>query len=106
MSWYSPRASYTLMRPRASTCAPARGVKPTSMLLLRNIAQRSCASLSLSEKYQCPEEGCEKFDSSPSTHTTPRPRSSSTRTSRVRRDDAVQRPAPGPRRREVQELRA
>ena len=53
---------------------------------MRNMAQRSCASRSLSEKYQWPEEGWEKFDSSPSTHTTPRPRSSSTRTSRFRRE--------------------
>ena len=85
MSWYSPRASYTLMRPRTSSWEPARGVNPTSMFFMRNIAQRSCASLSLSEKYQCPDAGWEKFDSSPSTHTTPSPRSRSTRTSRVRR---------------------
>src|SRR5204863_530006 len=55
------------MRPRTSTCVPARGVKPTSEFCARNIAQRSCASRSLREKYQWPEAGCERFDSSPST---------------------------------------
>src|SRR5260370_205329 len=49
------------------------------------MAQRSCASRSLSEKYQWPDAGCEKFESSPSTHSTPRPRSRSTRTSRFKR---------------------
>src|SRR5258705_3506189 len=73
------------MRPRTSTCAPARGVKPTSEFFIRNMAQRSCASRSLREKYQWPEDGCEKFDSSPSTHSTPSPRSRSTRTSRFTR---------------------
>ena len=33
------------------------GVKPTAIFLWRNIAQRSCASRSFSEKYQWPEEG-------------------------------------------------
>ena len=61
-------------------------MKPTPVLRVRNMAQRICASRSFSEKYQCPEAGCEKFDSSPSTHTTPRPRSSSKRTSRFRRE--------------------
>src|SRR3984957_16940186 len=74
------------MRPRASTCCPAFGVKPSAEFLSRNIAHRTWASRSLSEKYQCPDEGCEKFDNSPSTHTTPSPRSRSTRTSRLRRE--------------------
>src|SRR5262249_6750675 len=59
---------------------------PRPAFLSRNIAQRSCASRSFSEKYQCPEEGAEKFDNSPSTHTTPSPRSRSMRTSRFRRE--------------------
>ena len=32
------------------------------------MAQRTCASRSFSEKYQWPEAGAEKFDSSPSSH--------------------------------------
>ncbi len=42
--------------------------------------------INLKEKYQWPEEGWEKFESSPSTQTTPRPRSSSARTSLLRRE--------------------
>ena len=44
---------------------------------LRNMAQRICASRSLSEKYQWPEDGRAKFDISPSTQTVADARSSS-----------------------------
>src|ERR1700739_1907990 len=74
------------MRPRASTCWPALGGNPREAFLRRNIAQRNCASRSLREKYQCPDEGWEKFDNSPSTHTIPSPRSRSMRTSLFRRE--------------------
>src|SRR5262245_2913459 len=50
------------------------------------MAQRSCALRSLSEKYQWPEEGIERFDSSPSTQITAMPCSSSRRTSRLSRE--------------------
>ena len=59
------------------------------MLRVRNIAQRSCASRSLSEKYQWPDAGRERFDISPCTQTTPKPDSSSVRTSRLSARDAV-----------------
>ena len=57
------------------------------VVIIRDVfAQRNCASRSFIEKYQCPEEGTERFDSSPSTQTTPNPRSMRTRTSRLRRE--------------------
>ena len=60
--------------------APARRRatgKRTSRLRWRNIAQRTWAAASLSEKYQCPEAGRDRFEISPSSQTEPRPRSSS-----------------------------
>src|SRR5688572_32972244 len=44
--------------------------------------QRTCAASSLSEKYQCPEAGRERFDTSPSSQRLPKPRSSRLRASR------------------------
>jgi hypothetical protein len=55
------------------------------MLRVRNIAQRTCASRSFSEKYQCPDAGALKLLISPSTHSVGRPASSSIRASRFRR---------------------
>ena len=51
--------------PFGDSC-PSFGRKPTARLRVRNIAQRICASRSLSVKYQCPEAGRAKFDISPS----------------------------------------
>ncbi len=64
---------------------PSFGVKRASRFRCRNIAQRSCAASSFSEKYQCPDEGRERFEISPSSHNAGKPRSSSVRASRFRR---------------------
>jgi len=45
--------------------------KRTSRLRLRNMAQRTCAASSFSEKYQWPEPGRERFEISPSIHSEP-----------------------------------
>ena len=76
-TWNSPRASYRLTRPRASTRAPSLTGNRTSRLRLRNMAQRTWAASSLSEKYQWPEAGRARFEISPSSQTEPSPRSSS-----------------------------
>ena len=46
----SPRASYTVSRPRSSTSAPSCGVKSSRPAARRNIAQRNWPSESLREK--------------------------------------------------------
>ena len=51
---------------------------------MRNIAQRTCAWASFSDQYRCPEEGRERFEISPSTHTVPRPRLDERRASRFK----------------------
>ena len=86
MSWYSPRGSYSPMRARTSTFWPSRAVNAHSIFRCRNMAQRTCAAASFSEKYQCPELGREKLEISASSHRLPKPRSSSIRTSRLSRE--------------------
>jgi hypothetical protein len=61
-------------------------VNTHNMFRCRNMAQRTCAPESLSEKYQCPELGREKLEISASNHRLPKPRSSSTLTSRLSRE--------------------
>ena len=73
ISWKSPRAAYSPVRPRTSTAPPFSGRKATWRLRPRNIAQRTCAPLSFSEKYRWPLAGRERFDSSPSSHSVPNP---------------------------------
>src|SRR5690554_1650598 len=65
------------------------------MLRLRNMAQRTCAPTSLSEKYQWPEAGRARLEISPSTHSSGKPRSRAWRMSllswvgvRITRDSA------------------
>src|SRR5690606_24308135 len=65
---------------------PSRGSKRVSTLRWRNMAQRNCALASFREKYQCPEEGCDRFEISPSIHSAGKPRSSSVRASRLSRE--------------------
>ena len=50
-----------------------------------NMAQRTCASSSFSVKYQCPDAGRDRFDSSPVIHSDGKPPSSRPRASRFRR---------------------
>jgi hypothetical protein len=50
------------------------------------MAQRTCAALSFSEKYQWPEAGAAKFESSHSSHSSGSPDSSNSRTSLLRRE--------------------
>ena len=65
---------------------PSRGVNRASRLRWRNMAQRSWAASSLSEKYQWPEEGRDRFEISPSA-TAPAGRApAASRASRFRRD--------------------
>ena len=71
---------------RTSTFWPSRAVKAHSMFRCRNMAQRTWAVASLSEKYQCPELGLAKLEISASSHRLPKPRSSSTLTSRLSRE--------------------
>lgn len=59
--------------------------KRTIRLRCRNIAQRTCAASSFSEKYQWPDAGFDRFETSPDSHTYPSPCSSSERASRFRR---------------------
>ena len=54
-------------RAPAPACPPCGGNR-SRVFRWRNIAQRTCASRSLSEKYQWPEAGAAKFESSPSSH--------------------------------------
>src|SRR3569833_2146759 len=53
---------------------------------MRNMAQRTWLSRSFREKYQWPELGRERLESSPSIHNRAKPRSSRARTSRLRRE--------------------
>src|SRR5262245_39810173 len=69
MSWYSPRGSYTEIRPRAMISMPSRGSNFIRRLNPRNIAALICAPESLRVKYQWPLEARVKFDTSPATHT-------------------------------------
>ena len=69
----------------APPCRPWAGSAP-AVFRCRHMAQRTCAPLSFSEKYQWPEAGAAKFESSPSSHSSGRPDSSSSRTSLLRRE--------------------
>ena len=68
-SWYSPRGSYTLNRPRAMTRAPSSGVNFNRRNDERNMTPFSCACASLSVKYMWPVFHTRAPESSPSTHT-------------------------------------
>jgi hypothetical protein len=48
--WYSPFGSYTLIRPRASTCCPSSSLNFSSRAAFLNITARSWAPASFSEK--------------------------------------------------------
>src|SRR3569833_3329984 len=65
---------------------PSAGVKPMNWLRMRNMAQRTWLSRAFREKYQWPELGRERLESSPSIHNRAKPRSSRARTSRMRRE--------------------
>ncbi len=67
--WKSPRFSYSVTLPRIRTWSPSRGGEESRWLNPRNIAHRTWHFESFSEKYQCPDEGRENPDSSPSTQT-------------------------------------
>ena len=68
MSWNSPRASYKPTRARAITRMPSAGRKRRNVLFGLNIAQRICALASFRLKYRWPDDGREKFEISPSIH--------------------------------------
>jgi len=63
------------MRARTNTFWPSLAVKAHNIFRCRNMAQRTCASASLSEKYQCPELGLAKLEISASSQRLPNPRS-------------------------------
>ncbi len=69
INWNSPRPSYRETRARRRMASPLPGRNFTRWLRPLNMAQRTWASPSLSEKYQCPEEGHTKLLISPSTQT-------------------------------------
>ena len=71
MAWNSPRASYTDSLARTITVMPLPNGARTNRLRFANIAQRICADRSRRLKYQCPEAGRLKFETSPSIHTRP-----------------------------------
>ena len=74
------------MRARTNTCLPFAGRTLTNWLRFLNIAHLTCAASSLSEKYQCPEAGRAKFESSASIHNKGKPVSNTVRTSRFKRE--------------------
>ena len=79
--WYSPRASYRVSRPRASTFMPSRGTNCSQLLLGLNIAQRTCARASFRVKYRCPDDGRATLPSSASIQTSGNAPSSRSRAS-------------------------
>ena len=82
----SIREVIDLTRARNSTCSPSRGVSRSRWLLVRNIAQRTCALASFSVKYQWPDDGRAKFESSPSTQSAGSAPSSRSFASRLSRE--------------------
>src|SRR5690606_38142920 len=67
--WNSPRASYSVTRPRARTRMPWRGWNFSQLLLGLNIAARTCARSSFNVTYRCPDDGRATLPSSASIHT-------------------------------------